>query len=84
MAEQLFDRKGIPAGHADDTCIAQLNFIQLVLKLALLVVPEDDAALVVVREGGSKALVQIEEYFFGVHAFIVPVRVSVYNSVHQL
>ena len=56
MAEQLFDCKGIPAGHADDTCIAQLNLIQLILELALLVVPEDDAALVVVREGGRKAL----------------------------
>ena len=64
---QLFDRKGIPAGHADDTCIAQLNFIQIVLELALLVVPEDDAALVVVREGGSKALIEVEGYFFSVH-----------------
>ena len=67
VAEQLFDGKGIAAGHPDHACVAQLNFIQPVLKLALLVVPEDDAALVIVRQRCCKAIIQIQCHFFTVH-----------------
>ena len=63
----LLDGKGIRAGQADQRRAVQRQLIQLILELAVFVVPENDAARVVLLERRSKASIKVLHHFFGVH-----------------
>ena len=79
MTDQLLDRKGIPARQADKLRIAKRYLVQPVLKLPILVQPEDDAALVVFRQRSRKALVQIQAHFFCIHGNLLQEQLQFFN-----
>ena len=54
MGEQLFHHESIASCQSNDFCIIQLNLIQLILKLPILVMPEDNAAVIIFRQRQRK------------------------------
>ena len=58
MEQQFLDLKIVGAGEFDDLHTRQIQLVHHGLKFPLLVLPEDNAALVKFRQGGGKTLRQ--------------------------
>ena len=58
MEQQLLDLKVVGAGKLDDLHARQIQLIHHGRKFPLLVLPEDNAALIEFRQRGGKALLQ--------------------------
>ena len=67
VIQQLFDREGVAAGERNHSGVVRREVFQLVGKLPLLIIPEDDAAPVKHRQGRSKPAVQVLKDLVGVH-----------------
>ena len=62
MEKQLLDGKIICTGQFDDLDAFQVQLVNVLLKLSILVLPEDDPAAIKLRQGGCKTLRQIKLY----------------------
>ena len=58
MEQQLLDLKIVGAGEFDDLHTRQIQLVHHGRKFPLLVLPEDDAALIEFRQRGGKTLLQ--------------------------
>ena len=62
VKQQLLDGKIICAGQLDDLDAFQIQLVNVLLKLPILVLPEDDPAAIELRQGGCKTLRKIKLY----------------------
>ena len=64
MEQQLFYDKIIRTGELDDIHAGEIQLVQRRLKLPVFVLPEDDSALVKLRQRGGETLLEVELYGF--------------------
>ena len=62
MKQQLLDGKIVCASQLDNLDAFQIQLVNVLLKLPILVLPEDDPAAIELRQGGCKTLRQIKLY----------------------
>ena len=62
VKQQLLDGKIVCAGQLDDLDALQIQLVNVLLKLPILVLPEDNPAAIELRQGGGKTLRQIKLY----------------------
>ena len=67
LTEFLLCSKGVAAGEDQQLHAVQRNIIQLILKFPIFIIPEDDSALIELRQGCSKPSSQVLFYFVGIH-----------------
>ena len=70
VKQQLLDGKIICAGQLDDLDAFQIQLVNVLLKLPILVLPEDDPAAIELRQGGCKTLSQIKLNGFCGHSVV--------------
>ena len=70
VKQQLLDGKIVRAGQLDDLDAFQVQLVNVLLKLPILVLPEDDPAAIELRQGGCKTLSQIKLNEFCGHSVV--------------
>ena len=69
MKQQLLDGKIVCASQLDNLDAFQIQLVNVLLKLPILVLPEDDPAAIELQQGGCKTLRQIKLYTLIRHCF---------------
>ena len=72
VKQQLLDGKIVCASQLDNLDAFQIQLVNVLLKLPILVLPEDDPAAIELRQGGCKTLRQIKLYALIRHSVYLP------------
>ena len=83
MKQQLLDGKVICAGQLDDLDAFQVQFVNVLLKLPILVFPEDNPTTIELRQGGCKTLRQIKLYALVRHGVYLPYLIFANTSANS-
>ena len=83
MKQQLLDGKIVCASQLDNLDAFQIQLVNVLLKLPILVLPEDDPAAIELRQGGCKTLRQIKLYALVRHGVYLPYLIFASTSANS-
>ena len=83
VKQQLLDGKIVCASQLDNLDAFQIQLVNVLLKLPILVLPEDDPASIELRQGGCKTLRQIKLYALVRHGVYLPYLIFASTSANS-
>ena len=83
VKQQLLDGKIVCASQLDNLDAFQIQLVNVLLKLPILVLPEDDPAAIELRQGGCKTLRQIKLYALVRHGVYLPYLIFASTSANS-
>ena len=83
MKQQFLDGKIVHIGQLNDFDTIQTQLIDVLLKLSILVLPEDDPAAIKLRQWSCKTLRQIKLYALVWHSACLPYLIFASTSANS-